>query len=248
MLVQPLAREAVTGADDLGSPLAELEARFPAFDFSLVRAGPPVWWYAGDGADGDGANVAASRTRYATKRFVEPESALRPRVAALASWLRARPERRIALVGHHDLTERLTGLTLRNCELACVLAAPSSCAAAADGATDGATGAGEDCATGAGDDGAFGAGPFPAWSAQKLALSACFVAVELVTCGGGSGVAYEVMLADHATGGMYGGAGASPQAAADVAVRAFNAALGERGALSWDPAAARFREVSPPRN
>ncbi len=76
VLVQPLVRERVSGADDLGSSPADLVDRFPAFDFSECAA---VWWWSGtfppagqpvegDWAGGGEEDASVGRARYLQTR------------------------------------------------------------------------------------------------------------------------------------------------------------------------------------
>jgi broad specificity phosphatase PhoE len=136
VLVQPLARERTSGADDFGSTSDALAARFPLFDLSLL-GGRRCWWYTGTNPPGtlcgsSGFNAvfdwgpgfddepAMGRARYEEGLFkAEPDEVFRPRLNAWRAWLLERKERVIVVVTHQDMTAALVpGLSLRNCELA----------------------------------------------------------------------------------------------------------------------------------
>ncbi|KAG2489538.1 hypothetical protein HYH03_011989 [Edaphochlamys debaryana] len=104
VVVEPLARERVWHASDVGSPRAELERKFPdgRYDFSAL---PDVWWHCADPSD---PRVVG----------LEPEDAFKERVAEFRRWLAARPESSIAIVAHWGLLYELTGGgDFANCEL-----------------------------------------------------------------------------------------------------------------------------------
>ena len=61
------------------------------------------WWHS------DGSHPRAI--------VVEPEPVLMARVAVFRAWLKRRPERAIAVVGHGTFLNRLTGHLFQNCEL-----------------------------------------------------------------------------------------------------------------------------------
>jgi broad specificity phosphatase PhoE len=98
LLVQPLAREWLYTYCDVGRPRAELEACFPGLDFAHLAE---VWWYEAAGGHEGWAE--------------EPVGHVVLRIRQLVSWLEARPERSIAVVGHSALFEKMTGISLAHC-------------------------------------------------------------------------------------------------------------------------------------
>jgi hypothetical protein len=66
-----------------------------------------VWWYVDPEADPPQDTAEACRRDFASYGFIEPEAALRRRVAEVYEHVRTREERCIALVGHADFFVRL---------------------------------------------------------------------------------------------------------------------------------------------
>jgi broad specificity phosphatase PhoE len=100
--VECLPREHLASSCDVGRGPAELVREFPhlAFDHLDER-----WWHHEGDPDERGL-------------VVEPQDRLEARVRQFRSWLLARPERLIAVVGHGMFFYHLTGRFLRNCEIA----------------------------------------------------------------------------------------------------------------------------------
>ena len=86
---------------DVGTPPEELKEKFPSLNFSNL---PKVWWYSPNKGD----IKAISR---------EPLPELERRLAAFRAMLQARPETRIAVVGHSHFFKRFLGsfFKLPNC-------------------------------------------------------------------------------------------------------------------------------------
>ncbi|KAJ8605812.1 hypothetical protein CTAYLR_000559 [Chrysophaeum taylorii] len=101
----PLAAERVYLSSDLGTPRSELQQKWPQFDF----VGDENWWYEADGPEWrpPGTYVCPG----------EPKDAFVDRMDRLLTWLRARPEKKIALVSHWGVIASLTGRDFDNCEL-----------------------------------------------------------------------------------------------------------------------------------
>jgi broad specificity phosphatase PhoE len=97
-----LHREWQISSCDIGRAVAELSADFPHLDFSTL-ADP--WWRH------DAPACALGFPQ-------ETEAHLQERVAAFVALIAARPEERIAVVGHGDFFRRLIGRHLANCERA----------------------------------------------------------------------------------------------------------------------------------
>ena len=102
VLVEALHRECQESSCDIGRAPALLAAEFPAFQLGHL---PEVWWHAAGEPHERGFHV-------------EPRDLFHGRVAAFRDWLRGRPERTIAVVGHYTFFYHLTGRGLANCEVA----------------------------------------------------------------------------------------------------------------------------------
>lgn len=100
ILVEVLHRECQESSCDIGRAASVLAEEFSEFRLDHL---PEIWWHA-EGAPGPGG--------YHT----EPRSAFEARVASFRQWLRVRPERVIAVVGHSTFFQSLTGRWMRNCE------------------------------------------------------------------------------------------------------------------------------------
>ncbi|PNW86442.1 hypothetical protein CHLRE_02g086500v5 [Chlamydomonas reinhardtii] len=109
ILVEPLARERVWHASDIGSGRDKLQATFPEgrYDFSDL---PDVWWYTVDPSNPRAVGL-------------EPEDVFKERVMQFKRWLGSRPEETIAVVAHWGLLYELTsdgdsrGAEFENCQL-----------------------------------------------------------------------------------------------------------------------------------
>ncbi|MGH1589488.1 histidine phosphatase family protein [Methylobacterium phyllosphaerae] len=99
VLVEVLHRECQESSCDVGRAASEIAAEFPHLDVGHI---PEVWWHAEPGSEVGGYPV-------------EPRPLFDARVAAFRDWLRARPERAIAVVGHGTFFYHLTGTFLENC-------------------------------------------------------------------------------------------------------------------------------------
>lgn len=102
IVVHPLMRERVENSCDIGRSPRALAAEFPALDLAHLD---DVWWHAEGTADTRGI-------------CVEPIARVTARAAQFKAYLRARPERCIAVVGHGTFFFHLTGRALANCEVA----------------------------------------------------------------------------------------------------------------------------------
>lgn len=100
IIVSPLHRERLGNSCDVGRPPHELSLQFPVLAFDHLDA---CWWHDGEK---DHRGVA-----------VEPDDVFIARVAAFTRWLSARPEPRIAVVGHGTFLHRMTGRHFANCEI-----------------------------------------------------------------------------------------------------------------------------------
>lgn len=101
VLVEALHREHGGSSCDVGRSPALLASEFPSFGFDHLAE---VWWHHDETPDDRGV-------------CVEPLDGLRSRVAHFRTWLLDRPEKAIAVVGHHTFFLHLTGKPLINCEI-----------------------------------------------------------------------------------------------------------------------------------
>jgi broad specificity phosphatase PhoE len=97
-----LHREWQMSSCDIGRTLADLRADFPHLDFSTLD--DPFWRH-------DAPACALGFPQETAHHLAE-------RVTAFTAMIAARPEQRIAVVGHGDFFARLIGRHLANCELA----------------------------------------------------------------------------------------------------------------------------------
>lgn len=100
LLVEVLHRECQESSCDVGRAASELAAEFPHLDVGHL---PEVWWHAEE--------VAALTFGLP----IEPRPLFDRRVAGFRQWLRARPEKTIAVIGHGTFFYHLTGTFLENC-------------------------------------------------------------------------------------------------------------------------------------
>jgi broad specificity phosphatase PhoE len=99
VLVEALHRERLESSCDIGRPAAALARDFPSLAFDHLD---DPWWH--DGPDKDSLGHA-----------IEPGHVFAGRLADFRAWLAARPERRIAVVGHGTFFLHLAGVALANC-------------------------------------------------------------------------------------------------------------------------------------
>ena len=99
LLVHDLPREQLQSFCDIGRSPGELSRMFP--DLAFDHLDDP-WWHVGEPCEGPFAP--------------EPDEILSGRVAAFTSWLAARPEAEIAVVGHGGFLRALTGYSFGNAE------------------------------------------------------------------------------------------------------------------------------------
>ncbi|MGO4707077.1 histidine phosphatase family protein [Microvirga sp. 2MCAF38] len=102
--VEALHREYLLSSCDVGREPVHLAKEFPDLAFDHLDE---IWWHRDDNPDERGL-------------CVEPLDHLTERVKGFRSWLSARPETLIAVVGHGTFFRELTGTFLENCEMAVV--------------------------------------------------------------------------------------------------------------------------------
>lgn len=100
ILVESLCAERVELSQDVGRPSADLATAFPQLRFDHLA---DAWWY----------------TESPTENGVphEPEPVFRARVAAFRDWLRARPERSLAVVSHGTFLQAFSTHRFENAEI-----------------------------------------------------------------------------------------------------------------------------------
>jgi glucosyl-3-phosphoglycerate phosphatase len=101
ILVEALHRERLESSCDIGRSKAELARDFPNLVFDHLD---DPWWH--DCAE-----------KNALGHAIEPEEVFIVRVHDFRRWLMARPEPRIAVIGHGTFFRHLTGVPLANCEV-----------------------------------------------------------------------------------------------------------------------------------
>jgi broad specificity phosphatase PhoE len=100
LVIECLHRERVVASCDIGRSPKLLAADFPGLCFDHI--GDP-WWHCED-VDANGIPQ-------------EPLEAVHGRIAQFRTWLRARPEQRIAVVGHSAFFFHMTSHKFANCEI-----------------------------------------------------------------------------------------------------------------------------------
>lgn len=100
--VEGLHREFLESSCDVGRAPSLLAQDFPHLTFGHLDE---IWWHNDGEPDERGLTI-------------EPSHRLAGRVRGFRDWLRARPERLIAVVGHGTFFYHLTGRQLQNCEVA----------------------------------------------------------------------------------------------------------------------------------
>jgi broad specificity phosphatase PhoE len=100
MVVTDLHRERLENSCDIGRSPSALSAEFPMLSFDHLS---DPWWHNGQEDD---RGVA-----------VEPDHLITRRLADFSRWLRGRPEDVVVVVGHGGFFRRLTGRSMRNCEI-----------------------------------------------------------------------------------------------------------------------------------
>lgn len=101
ILIEALHRERLESSCDVGSTPTELIRRFPRLIFDHLA---PCWWH--DAEDRDPRGFA-----------IEPLDALMRRTDEFRLWIRGRPEKSIAVIGHGAFFFHLTGRPFANCEI-----------------------------------------------------------------------------------------------------------------------------------
>jgi broad specificity phosphatase PhoE len=100
ILVEVLHRECQESSCDVGRAASQIAAEFPHLRVDHL---PEIWWHAEGEPNAGGYHI-------------EPRSLFDARVAGFRDWLKRRPERTIAVVGHGTFFYHLTGEWLDNCQ------------------------------------------------------------------------------------------------------------------------------------
>lgn len=100
IIVSSIHAERLEHSCDVGRVPAVLSDEYPALDFAHLD---DCWWHRGETGEGDFT--------------VEPEPVVMDRVAAFSQWISSRPEATVAVVGHGEFFQRLTGHYMENCEI-----------------------------------------------------------------------------------------------------------------------------------
>ena len=103
IIVEPMHRERLEHSCDCGRSPSVLTREFPELAFEHLD---DPWWYV-ELAEGVGI-------------VTEPESVFLERVAGFDTWIRARGETSLAIVGHGTFFRNWTGRSFENCEVATI--------------------------------------------------------------------------------------------------------------------------------
>jgi broad specificity phosphatase PhoE len=107
LLAVPYLTERIYTASDTGSPVNELQTKFPLVDFSDCPNG--IWWYSHQYPESEEWRPYGQGQWYAVPG--EPEAHFETRMLMLDQWIRNRPERNILLVAHWGVLRHLTSGT-----------------------------------------------------------------------------------------------------------------------------------------
>ncbi|CAI5744820.1 unnamed protein product [Peronospora destructor] len=125
ILVEPLCREMLDTACDIGQGPTDLAQQFLSvghIDFSFLD---PFWWLEAEKFPRTGPNnappmsIVAPKTADEVLVLRESKEELDARIREFAAKLAERPEQHIAVVGHSSFFKRMLGMNrkLNNCEL-----------------------------------------------------------------------------------------------------------------------------------
>lgn len=109
-LAQPLLRERLYLASDVGQPKSALTANYAAWNFALLDDAP--WWYT---QPPEAPVVPDWRPKGTYACPGEPQAVFHDRISELKQWLLARPEQEIVIVAHWGLLKGLFGISAENC-------------------------------------------------------------------------------------------------------------------------------------
>ena len=114
----PLHRERICTSCDIGRARSELQQpeQFPNYDFDECNVAER-WW------EDDGQPNPSFAANDVGKVLQEDQQAFANRVTQFRSWLQARPETAIVVVGHSNFFRHFLGASskLKNCEVKKVL-------------------------------------------------------------------------------------------------------------------------------
>jgi broad specificity phosphatase PhoE len=112
VLAVPYLTERIYTASDTGSPISDLQTKFPLVDFSDC---PNGWWYSQQYPESEEWRPYGQGQWYAVPG--EPEAHFEERMLLLDQWIRNRPERNILLVAHWGVLRHFTsGMEWENAE------------------------------------------------------------------------------------------------------------------------------------
>lgn len=111
LVVHPLCIERLAYACDIGSPVGELQQRFPMLDYGRVRP-KECWWWKPHGVTRWGQMDSLKllwRHEPGAYKDVEPADTLKKRVDDFRMWLLERPEKKIVVFAHGVFLTTLMG-------------------------------------------------------------------------------------------------------------------------------------------
>jgi len=104
IMVNPMCREKLENACDVGTPKDQIVKQFPQIDWTLLEN--DVWWYVPDHI---AATVDNYKDMFTSSRWREPETVVSNRVSMFKSWLLKRKECKIAVVAHSSFFREFLG-------------------------------------------------------------------------------------------------------------------------------------------
>eukprot|EP01100_Stratorugosa_tubuloviscum_P001473 TRINITY_DN1329_c1_g1_i2.p1 TRINITY_DN1329_c1_g1~~TRINITY_DN1329_c1_g1_i2.p1 ORF type:complete len:223 (-),score=80.45 TRINITY_DN1329_c1_g1_i2:229-897(-) len=115
VVILPTIREIISGSDDTGNYVEDLEKQFKHFSFDLLKLEPRIWWYT-DGSKDE--PLAQFRQRFEQNGgYFEPDECALKRVKETIDWLKNCSQTKICVVSHSDFINSIIGRSLKNAEL-----------------------------------------------------------------------------------------------------------------------------------
>jgi len=114
IMVNPMCREKLENACDIGTPKDQIINQFPNIDWTLLEN--DVWWYVPDHV---AITVDNYKDTFTSSRWREPDTVVANRVSMFKSWLLKRKETKIAVVAHSSFLKAFLGATelMPNCHV-----------------------------------------------------------------------------------------------------------------------------------
>eukprot|EP01128_Nolandella_sp_AFSM9_P007432 TRINITY_DN4071_c0_g1_i1.p1 TRINITY_DN4071_c0_g1~~TRINITY_DN4071_c0_g1_i1.p1 ORF type:complete len:211 (-),score=57.95 TRINITY_DN4071_c0_g1_i1:171-803(-) len=106
VLVQPIAREGVENACDIGTPKPLLTPNWEKRGATFGEVAQDLWWY----APVENHTIDNYQQLFREQRWEEPHEEVVARTLELEKWILQRPEKEIVVVGHSSFIKAWTGM------------------------------------------------------------------------------------------------------------------------------------------